>query len=262
MRHFARLVALLLLAVVALAPATPAHPDPTPTPLRIGVVADSTAESCTLPGAGICGYLDQLLTARGVAVTWHPAVVPGASCGGLVAAQASMLAAHSPHLVVILCGTNNATGSAAQRAQLGAEWRTLVEAAHVAGAMVLPALIQYSDPGISAWQGRGWLPESEARANDVLYGQWGYYDPAGWFAGKLDLQVIPGNRDYLAGGTDGIHPNSLGQQVYAVLIYRALRAHYGWPDDVPLPCGLWGARPDPAYQQYVSYIPCAVKAVS
>lgn len=257
MRHFARLVALLLLAVVALAPATPAHPDPVP--LRIGVVADSTAQSCTLPGGGICGHLEQLLAARGASVTFHTAVVPGASCGGLVAAQASMLTAADPDLVIILCGTNNATWTPVQRNQLGAEWRTLVEAAHVSGAMVLPALIQYSDPGIQAWQGRAWLVESEARANDTIYAQWGYYEPAGWFAGKVDFQQIPGNRDYLAGGTDGIHPNGLGQQTYAVLIYRALRAHYGWPDDVPLPCGLWGARPDPAYQQYVSYIPCTSK---
>src|SRR5687767_16000787 len=92
--------ALLLAAAVLLLP-VPARAD---APLRIGIVADSTAESCALPGAGICGYLEQLLTARGVAVSWHLAVVPGASCGGLVAAQASMLAAHSPDLVVIMCG--------------------------------------------------------------------------------------------------------------------------------------------------------------
>jgi lysophospholipase L1-like esterase len=251
-----RAAAALLLTAAVLVP-LPARAD---APLRVGVVGDSIAGSCADPDGGMCAALDSLLTARGIAATFHLATVPQASCGGIIAAEAAMLAADHPDLVIIMCGTNNPTATPPDRDALGWQWRTLVEAAHGAGAKVLPALIQYSDPGINAAAGRSWLVEGEARANDTLYGQWHYYEPSGWFAGKLDLQQVPGNRDYLKGGTDGIHPNRLGQQVYAALIYRALRVYYGWPDAVPQPCGMWGARPDPSYQQYVAYIPCTGKS--
>jgi len=237
-------------------------PTPAKTPttnLKVGVVGDSIANSCAAADRGMCGALDELFAARGIHATYFLATIPSASCGGVINAEISMLTNH-PDLVIVMCGTNNPTGTAAERDQLGWEWRTLVENARVAGAMILPALIQYSDPGINAAVGRGWLVDGEARANDTIYAQWHYYDPSGWFAGHLDLQQIPGNRDYLAGGNDGIHPNHLGQQIYAVLIYRALRMFYNWPDTVPQPCGMWGARPDPNYQQYVIYLTCTGKS--
>jgi lysophospholipase L1-like esterase len=251
---FRRLLAVALLACIALVPSTAGRADPQP--LRILAVGDSITAQCSEPSGGWCAPLLDLLTARGIPATITVVAVPGATCGGLIAPLQAALAVGDYDLMVLNCGTNNPTSTPPQRGQLGWEWRTLVESAYVDGALIMPTLVQYSDPGISAWQGRGWLPESEARANDVLYGQWGYYDPFGWFPGKLDLQKIPATRSFLLGGTDGIHPNIRGRQTIAALTYRGLRAHYGWPDDVAEPCDLYGARPDPAYQTYVTFVPC------
>lgn len=247
-----RALAPLVLALAVLLAAC-ARPAADPAPLRILAVGDSITAQCAPAGTtGWCGRLLDLLAARGIAATVTVAATSGAACGPLAAGLGAGLTA-GVDLVVINCGTNNDTSTQAARDALGAQWRTLVEAAHVGGAMVLPVLIQYSDPEVEAAAGRSWLVPSEVRANDILYSNWHYYQPAGWFAGTLDLQQIPGDRDYLA---DGVHPGPLGQYTIAALTYRALRAYYGWPDDVPQPCGMWGHRPDPAYLQYVSFIPC------
>jgi lysophospholipase L1-like esterase len=237
----------------------PPRAEPVPaaaTTISIGVIGDSITTPCATPGGGYCGKLQALLAANGVVAVFHVAAVSGASCGGLIGPAKTMLT-QRPQLVIIACGTNNDTSTTSARDALGAQWRTLVEASHVAGAKVLPTFIQYSNPEIQRAQGRAWLIDSQPRVNDVIYSNLHYYQPYGWFAGLLDLQQIPGNWDYLAGGADGIHPNAFGEQVEAMLIYRALRGHYGWPDTVPQPCGMWGHRPDLSYLRYITYTPCA-----
>lgn len=230
-------------------------------------MGDSISSLCgTVPAGGWCGPLTQILTDAGVPAVILNRAVSGTDCGYAAANINGWLAADTPDLVIVACGTNEDTSSPAAVVHAGEHWRTIIEAAHIAGALTLPVFIQYSNPTLQAAAGRTWLVPGEQRFNDqVVYQNLHYYQPYGWFAGLLDLQQVPSSADYtLRTGTggvwDGIHPTALGYQVYAALIYRELRNTYGWPDTVPQPCGMTGEEArGPAYEPYISQIQCIGK---
>jgi lysophospholipase L1-like esterase len=254
-RRVAAVLAVLL--VVALAPpVSPAAARDEAIQVSIMVVGDSISLGCdSQPLGGWCARLSALLTERGI--THHIAghVASGWSCGALAAGFAARFDAIQPDVVILNCGTNDAPSSQGARDFMGERWRTMVEYSWIHGAHILPVWVQYSNREINAKNGRAWLLSGEGAANDVVYVNMAYYSGAGWFAGIADLQRVPGDWNYLSGGADGMHPNSFGQNVYASIFYRALMGHFGWPDDVPEPCGMWGHREiyDPP-----NYVPCEV----
>lgn len=212
-------------------------------PLRILVVGDSISVGCGQePQAGWCGEFSTLLTQRGIAHSIAGHVHSGWSCQALRADFAAAFEAADPDVVIMNCGTNDVPAGAPDEG-LGWAWRWMTEYSYTHGALILPVFIQYSNPEINQKAGRGWLLGGEANANDTIFTNRQYYVNApSFFAGLADLQQVPGDWNYLNGGTDGIHPNALGNRVYAAIFYRALRANYAWPDTVPQPCGMFGHR--------------------
>lgn len=254
-RRVAAVPAVLLVAALA-PPVSPATARDEAAQVSIMVVGDSISIGCdSTPLAGWCARLSALLAERGIAHSIAGHVMSGRSCGALAAGFSARFDAIQPDVVVLNCGTNDVPNSAAARALMGERWRSMVEYAWTHGAHILPVWIQYSNREINDEAGRSWLIPGEGAANDTIYVNMQYYISAGWFAGIADLQKVPGDWNYLAGGNDGMHPNVFGQGVYAAIFYRALMGYFGWPDDVPEPCGLWGHREiyDPP-----AHIPCEV----
>lgn len=218
---------------------------PSAAPLRIMIVGDSISLGCDdVPVAGWCGELTTLLADRGITVSIAGVVHSGWSCGALVSEYAARFNQLQPNVVILACGTNDVPNNPATAATLGTAWRTMVEYAYTHGALSVPVFVQYSNKEINDNVGRSWLIPGEGMANDTIYANRQLYVSATplWFAGLIDFQRVPGDWNYLNGGTDGIHPNALGKQVYAKIVYRALRETYGWPDTVSEPCGMWGHR--------------------
>lgn len=209
--------------------------------LSIMVVGDSISLGCdSVPLGGWCSQLSSLLAERGISHTIAGHVISGWSCGSLSAGFASRFDQIQPDVVIMNCGTNDAPQNQTQKDSMGTAWRIMVEYAYTHGALILPVFIQYSNVEINNENGRWWLVPGERNANDTIYVNHLYYVNAGWFVGLADFQQIPGTWDYLNGGTDGIHPNLLGQSVYATIVYRAMQTHYGWPATVQARCGMWG----------------------
>jgi lysophospholipase L1-like esterase len=213
-----------------------------PTPLRILAVGDSiTAPCASSPPGGWCATLSALLTQAGVPHQIRTLAQSGASCAYVSDRIVAELAAHPADLVLLNCGTGNAMVTTAEQAAFDAQWRGIFQASHDAGALVLPAFIMYSIDAIQQAQGRPWMLTRERAVNKAICSMVKSY-PDTWRAGVLDLQVIPSTVEYIEGGTDGIHPNARGHQVYGALAYRALRGRYAWPDIAPAPLP---ARPRP-----------------
>jgi lysophospholipase L1-like esterase len=211
-------------------------------PLRILAVGDSISVGCMkTPLEGWCGNLDHMLTDRGIEHQIYGHAYGGWSCAALWENFPARFDEVQPNLVIINCGTNDGS-SYAPDPVLGEKWRSMVEYSYVRGAKILPVLIQYSNPEINAKAGRGWLVPAEANVNDTIFFNMQYYINYGWFVGVADLQQVPGDWDFLNGGTDGIHPNKRGHKIYARLFYRAMKDHYQWPNNVSQPCGMWGHR--------------------
>jgi lysophospholipase L1-like esterase len=228
-------------------------------PLNIMVLGDSISVGCNnTPLSGWCGDLSAMLNSRGIAHTISAHAISGYSCGALANGFAARFDQIKPNLVIMNCGTNDVPNSQQTRDAMGTSWRIMVEYSHTHGAMVLPIFVQYSNREINDIAGRGWLLPGEGQANDTIYVNWSLYINATprWFVGLADLQKVPGDLNYLIGGTDGIHPNAFGHSVYASVFYRSMREFYGWPDDVVEPCGLWGHRIN-VYGP-PSYTPCTV----
>jgi lysophospholipase L1-like esterase len=245
----------ILFCLVALMPAGAVRADVAP--LRIMVVGDSISVGCdATPPTSWCGELDALLTDRGIPHAISAHAISGWSCQALAdTGFVARFTAVQPNVVIMNCGTNDVPSTPAARDRMGEKWRTMVEYSWTHGAHILPVFVGYSNPEINAKNGRGWLLDGEGAANDTIYSQLGYYQPAGWFVGLADLQRVPGDWNYLKGGTDGIHPNGFGNQVYGRIFYRSMRAYYGWPDDVAEPCGLWGHR---VIYNPPAYTPCTL----
>lgn len=204
-------------------------------PLRILAVGDSITQPCTnSPPAGWCATLSALLTQAGVPHEIRALAKSGESCLWVADRIVADLAAHTADLVMLNCGTGNAMTTAGERAAFEVQWRSIFEAAHNASALVLPTFLLYSIDAIQQAQGRPWMLAREREVNAAICSIVKSY-PDGWRAGVLDLQVIPSTVEYIEGGTDGIHPNARGNEVYGTLAYRSLRGHYGWPLSVPPP---------------------------
>ena len=227
----------------------PAPPAAGATTIQVMVVGDSISTPCTqTPQAGWCAALAGHLQAAGVDTTWAYDVHAGWSCGSLATDLASQVAAAQPDLVVLQCGTNDGTTAATVRAR----YNTLISTVRAnSSAKILAGWVGYSDPEINRKAGRSWLVgdlgegAAEGAANDGIYLSMmdnGVFNGTSQDISLYDLQRIPGNRTYLAGGTDGIHPNTLGQATMGAIFYRALRARFGLPDTVPEPCGMYGHR--------------------
>lgn len=235
-----RLAVVLGLLAALLAPA-PGRAEPVP--VRILAVGDS------ITAAGRWqAELDRLLTAAAVPHVIETEALSGSRCNRWPGLMPGILAAHQPDLVVLACGTNDDPNELCYGEPCtGWAWRSIVEQVHTyrpGGALVLPALIQYSDPLIAP----DWLLSFEPRTNDAVYAQWSRY-PSSWFAGLVDLQRVPATADDLDAG--GVHPTERGYRAYGRLVYDAAAAAMGWPaaTDPPL-CGLYGHRrgyPRPSY---------------
>jgi lysophospholipase L1-like esterase len=213
--------------------------------VKIHVVGDSISAGCgENPQASWCKYLDQLLSDRGIPHTITAQAHGGWTCYRLwTDGYTAAVQAADPDIVIVNCGTNDAPSDPAGDDRLGWAWRNMVETAWQNEANVLPVFIQYSATDIQDAAGRSWLVPGEVRANNAIWANWTLYTSTPLFAGIVDLQRVPGNRTYLKGGTDGIHPNDLGNKVYAALMYRGMREHFSWPNDVTQPCGMWGYQP-------------------
>jgi lysophospholipase L1-like esterase len=254
----AALVALFVVAIAVASCGGPAKARPAGGPLSILVVGDSISTGCSdVPVTGWCGRLSALLSARSIEHSIAGHTVAGQSCVTLSYGFAARFDQVQPDVVILNCGTNDAPLTASAQNLVGERWRTMTEYAWTHGAHVLPVFVQYSNEEINEENGRSWLLPGEGAANDVVYVNMQYYISAGWFVGLADLQRVPGDWNYLNGGTDGIHPNEFGQNVYAIIFYRAMRGFYGWPDTVPEPRGMWGHR---EIYGPPSYIPWEVAA--
>jgi lysophospholipase L1-like esterase len=255
MRKLTTLIITMLMPIMSIGNSSASA---TEDPLKIMIVGDSISIGCSrTPMDGWCAELSTLLTQRNITHTISAHTIGGYSCSALSNGFAAAFDQNTPNVVIMNCGTNDAPNDQESKDHMGQQWRTMVEYSWTHGAHILPVFIQYSNPEINEENGRGWLLPGEGNANDVIYTNMQYYTAAGWFVGLADLQKVPGNWDYLLGGTDVIHPNPLGHHTYAAIFYRAMRTFYDWPDDVPEPCGMWGHREiyDPP-----AYIPCTTKS--
>jgi GDSL-like Lipase/Acylhydrolase family len=212
-------------------------------PLRILVMGDSITSPCGGPSGGYCKELGRLLTQAGVRHEFRVAAVGGVTCRYWADRIVSVLQQHQPDLLLLSCGTNDDTSAKAGRDDLGWSWRTIVEKTrtwrpapdHV---KIGVSFIQYSNITLVP----PWLVPSEARANDVIFRNRQYYEPASWFAGTADFQQVPGDTAYLDAG--GVHPTDKGNRAYARIWYDALRVRMGWPmAKEPRLCGMTGHRP-------------------
>lgn len=200
--------------------------------------------------------LTRLLNLAGITHTIATEAVGGTRTNYWPSRIGALLSTHQPDLVVIAAGTNDdPTEKSYGEVSTGWAIRALIEAVHAyrpaSPALVLPALISYSDPLTAP----DWLLANEPKTNDVLWPNIARYWPpnaTGWLAGIANLQRIPANLTYL--DTGGIHPNERGYKVMARILYDAAQGGMGWPacSEPPI-CGLYGRRRgDPI----PSYIPC------
>lgn len=223
------------------------------TPLKIMVLGDSISAGCGVhPLTGWCKEFADILDSKEIGYQISAWAISGRSCSSLQPGFKAAFDKAQPNVVVMSCGTNDVPNDGKSKEVMGAAWRTMVEYSWTHGAHVLPVFVGYSNPEINQAAGRGWLVNGEATANDVIYENMKYYQSAGWFVGLADMQIVPGDWNFLNGGTDGIHPNELGAKVMAMLYYRAMRAFYGWPDSVAVPCGMWGHRSGYGPREFVA----------
>lgn len=193
--------------------------------------------------------LTRLLNLAGITHTISTEAVGGTRTNYWPSRIQGLLTQYHPDLLIFAAGTNDdPTEKSYGEVSTGWAIRSVIEAAHVAGAKVLPALISYSDPLTAPT----WLLANEPKTNDVLWTNIARYWPpnaSGWLAGIVNFQAIPANLTYL--DVDGIHPNAYGYKVMGRLIYDAAQAGMGWPVCAEPPtCGMYGRRrgePIPAY---------------
>jgi lysophospholipase L1-like esterase len=258
MRRHATVVFILVGVLTVGSLASPAWAGVTPT--RILVLGDSITAQCGInPPAGYCGPLGTMLDNAGVPHTFINEAVGGTTCGYTSDNIHAFLTRDLPNpaandLVLLNCGTNNVPGpqGSPSAVELGAQWRTIVDAVHGYGVRIAVSFIGYSNPVNDSTFGAS-LPYAEANANDEIARNLPTYQAAGWITGLADFQRMPGDTIYLDSG--GIHPTPKGYQTMAAIWYRAVRANMGWPDIVPEPCGMWGHRPGGVTPPYISCIP-------
>jgi hypothetical protein len=245
MRRALTILAVLLVAVAVLVPATSARTDPGP--LRILVVGDSIAEPCsTAPVGGWCARLDVMLRAVDVVPQWSTLALPGARCRWAADRIGAALNAHDPDVVLLNCGTNDDPKEKCWGESCTA-WaqRVIIEAAHNSGARVATAFVGYPDLLRFGSQ------VNQEAANDAIYSNLGLYTT--WNLGLANFQQVPGNPDYLP---DGIHPTGpKGADAYARIWFEVGAGRGWWPAGAALPlCGMFGRR---AGYSVPAYLPCS-----
>lgn len=154
-----------------------------------------------------------------------------------------LMTQHNPDLVTFFTGTNDDMNETLYGEPATSwAWRATVESIRNfknPPISIVPCFIQYSDPiaKYASYDPTG----AEPITNDRIYAQWGKYNPAGWFAGLADFQVIPATATYLDNG--GIHPTDRGYKYMGRITYDAIQAKMGWPVcSEPKLCDLYGHR--------------------
>lgn len=241
---------LLALALAAVVPARAAAV--TLTPLRILTVGDSITEHTT----SYRTELTRLLQAGGGDPVWSVAALSGSRCTYWAPRLHDLLVTYDPDVVVVLCGTNDDTTTAAARDQLGTAVRSMQETIRLHRGETTPVRsitgqIQLSDPYGAITP--SWLPAGEERANGVIRDQLALYSPYWTSLAVADLSVIPGQLPLLP---DGMHPSAYGYRLYARLLYDAGAARGWWPaTSEAVPCGLYG---HPVGAPVPAHVPCPV----
>lgn len=222
------------------------------TTLRIMTVGDSITAGRTSEGSGCWqDELARLCSAyAGVCLDVRNLAVAGTRTTYWPSRIKALLGQHQPDLVTFFTGTNDDVAEMCfGEPATSWAWRSTVEAIHAyrtPPTLIVPALIQYSDPLIAPQ----WLLDSQPITNDRIYREWSRYNNTpGWFAGVCDFQRIPATADYLDDG--GIHPTARGYRAMGRIVYDAIQAAMGWPacQEPPL-SGMYGHRrgyPRPPY---------------
>lgn len=251
-----KLAVVLLSVVLSGSASDPVCLPPESTPTTVTVL--TLGDSITTPGLWQESFCNQLEAATTNVCDVRNVAVSGTRCDYWPSRIGALLAQHQPDLVIMACGTNDDTTTAAGRENLGTAFRLVVEAVHTFRTPAIPfapVLIQYSDPLLAP----PWVVASQPYTNDTLYTNLMYYQPAGWFPGIVDWQVIPATAEYLIGDPypqqQGLHPTERGHRYAGRLAYDRIAPGMGWPAsaDPPL-CGLHGHRrgyPRPAYTECV-----------
>lgn len=198
---------------------------PPPVVRTVGIMTgfDSITAGDTNTGA----YRDELSALLNGADYSHRYIVTaesGTRCTQWAPQVPALLSLHNPGVVLINCGTNDPAFTAGDRELLGQSYRQIIEAIHFHNpyTRILISLIQISrvDPeGALAW-----LPANEARVNEVIAFNAGYYIPAWPTVGLVDFSAIPTT---VENNPDGIHPGTAGQQEYANAWFAKGRS-LGW----------------------------------
>lgn len=203
--------------------------------------------------------LSRLLNLADVDHTYEVSAWPGASCTYISGQMASQLAAYTPDLVLLECGTNDSPGTTET------PYRAMLQQFTATSTPAVTSWIGYADPRIAPQA--SWLLPAQRAANDgiyrALFGNPVYYGPT---IGVADMQAIPGDAEFLvpsnSAGPDGIHPTPRGYVAMARLFYKAAAPIMGWPTlatlGVPEMCGLrgnWRDYPEPL--PGIDYVECA-----
>jgi hypothetical protein len=203
--------------------------------------------------------MTRLLSTVGVTATVSNVAAGGTDCYYWVPRIYTLLDQYAPDLLVMACGTNdNPNATVFGEPKTGYAVRYVTEAAHARGVMMIPSLVQYSDPILAP----GWLLTNEPIANDRLYANELVYQPAGWYLGIADFQRIPATATYLAAepypspvGSIAIHPTARGHRWMGRIVFDVGAAAGVWPatSEPPL-CDLYGHRL--GYARPSSYVTC------
>ena len=238
---------LLLAALLAMAPSNPvlSHVSFVAVPEVVVILAlgDSITES---PDGWTAEFCSQMEAATDNLCDMRNVAVGQTKCNYWPSRINALLVLHEPNLVIMACGTNDDTTTAAGRDALGTAFRQTIESVHTFRSppiLFAPVLIQYSDPMMAP----SWVVASQPFTNDTLYSNVMLYNYPSWLAGIVDWQVIPATADYLVGTPYpqevGLHPTARGHLYAGRLAYDRIALGMGWPiSSDPALCGLYGHR--------------------
>lgn len=226
--------------------------------LRILTVGDSI--TCGGPYDAYRPELSRLLDSAGVDHVMMVACQGGSKCTDWKNWIKPSLDAWLPDLVLLECGTNDATATSQDQYRFEDSVRSIIETILTNRPedpiKVGMALIQYSDERAPMRVWNNDLVPSEKRANYFIDRNTNLYNSTGKFVGKPDFQRIPSTLEFYS--LDGLHPNQRGYDYRARMWYDAVAPQMGWPQSAePEPCGLSGVWRDwPEKLPFTDYISC------
>lgn len=228
---------------------TPPARTADPAPVKILTIGDSITHNGTVPAVTSFGpayrtELSRLLGLANVAHVYEVSAWPGQSCAYIANELPAQMAAYTPDLVILSCGTNDAPGTTESA------YRSILATLGTTPAVI--SWIGYIDPRIAPQA--PWLLPNQRAANDAIY-RARFFTPAAT-PPVADFQVIPGDAEHLVpyNGTtpDGIHPTARGYKAMAHIVYAKAAPLMGWPSlaalGEPPVCGLrgnWHQYPEP-----------------